>query len=439
MATTEGGALGSGGDRMATLAVIGLDARHHRMLKDLGNDHGYDVRRLLSYRRVRKARRYDLDELLDAARRELGNDTVDGITTYWDFPSSCLAPILAEERGLPTPGLRATVMFEHKLWSRQLQQEVAPDATPPFAGVDVFDDRVLEHRPLPFPFWLKPVKSASSHLSFHVGSDHDFAEATDQLRRGIGRLGAPFHQALQRCPDVPDDLMARGGCAAIAEGGLDGEQCTLEGYVHDGTVRVHGIFDIHRGADGSTFTDYRYPSRMPERARTRMQDIATTLMEHAGYGDAAFNIEFFHEPGTDRTTILEVNPRISQEHSELMLWVDDTTNLQVMADVALGWAPRLHPGRGPATVAGKFFLRRADDGVVVRVPSEREIADLEERFAPAAIELIVDEGERLSEVPEQEPYSYLYGYLYLGADEEPDLARRAAELEQELDVRFSED
>ena len=422
---------------MPTLAVIGLDARHHRVLKELGNDHGYDVRGVLGYDRVRTARRYDLDDLLAAARRSLGNDPVDGITTYWDVPSSCLAPILAEERGLPTPGLRAIASFEHKLWSRQIQQEVAPDATPPFAAVDVFDDRSLEPPPLPFPFWLKPVKSASSHLSFHVRSATEHAAAIRQLRRGIGRLGLPFQHALDRCDDLPDDIAALGGCAAIAEGGLDGDQCTLEGYVRDGVTHVHGIFDIHRGEDGSTFTHYTYPSQMPEPARARMEEIATALIDRVGYDGAAFNIEFFHDRESGRTTILEVNPRISQEHSQLMAWVDGATNLQVMADLALGRAPELRTGHGESSVAGKFFLRRPEDAQVTRIPTDRELAELEERFAPAAIDLIVHDGERLSDVPEQESYSYLYGYLYLAADDDAALTRRAAMVEDELAIRFA--
>ena len=40
-------------------------------------------------------------------------------------------------------------------------------------------------------------------------------------------------------------------------------------------------------------------------------------------------------------------------------------------------------------------------------------------------------------MPEQESYSYLYGYLYLAADDDAALTRRAAMVEDELAIRFA--
>lgn len=68
---------------------------------------------------------------------------------------------------------------------------------------------------------------------------------------------------------------------------------------------------------------------------------ARTLVSDVGYDDAAFNIEFFVDEETGQTWILAVNTRISQEHSHLLHWVDGATNLQVMAQVALGERPHL--------------------------------------------------------------------------------------------------
>jgi len=403
------------------LAVVGLRPHRVAWLEAIGHRCGFEVAAVLPYELVRKAERYDIEALLDQARRRLAETGATGIATYWDFPSSCLVPILAEERQLPTPGLRAAVCFEHKYWSRLLQREVAPEDTPEVVPVDVFDTSAAAEPPLPFPFWLKPVKSYAGHLGFRIDSADDYRHALEALREGIGRLGVPFQHVLDRLRDVPPEVAEVGGTGAIAEQIVDGQQCTLEGHVCGGEVDIHGIFSIERAEDGSTFTHYLYPSHLPDAARARMRTIATGLMEAAGYDDAAFNIEFFVDDATGRTWILEVNPRISQEHSHLMDWVDGATNLEVMAQIALGRRPTLLVGEGASNVAAKFFVREWQDAVVTSVPDEDRIRSLEQRHAPCAIEVTVHEGDRLSELPDQEAYSYIVAYVYLGRATEAEL------------------
>jgi len=423
--------------RVKHLAVIGLSDRQRDWLQRIGDEHGFQVHPILPYAKVRRAKRFHLEELLTVARARLDAQPVDGLTTLWDFPSSCLAAILAEEAGLPTPGLRAVVGFEHKYWSRLTQQRVAPRHTPSFAVVDPFDDAVLDgDPPLPFPFWLKPVKSYAGHLGFRVRSQDELHEAIMVLRGAIHRLGVPFQHTLDHLDDLPEQIAAVGGSGAIAEAPMDGEQCTLEGYVHEGEVQVYGIFDIHRAQDRSTFTHYTYPSRMSEAARQRMCRIATDLVTEVGYDNAAFNIEFFVDEDEDRTWILEVNPRISQEHSYLMDWVDDATNLQVMAQTALDEEPTLQPRDGPCRMAAKFFLRRTEDAVVTAVPDEDRIAAIEQRHGFCVVEVLVDRGDRLSQLEDQEPYSYLLAYVYLGGDGEQQLHRRYRQVVDELGLRF---
>lgn len=422
---------------MKDLAVIGLSDRQRDWLQRIGDEQGFRVYSILPYAKVRRAKHFHLDELLTVARARLDARPVDGLTTLWDFPSSCLAAILAEAVGLPTPGLRAVVSFEHKYWSRLTQHRVAPRHTPSFAAVDPFDDALLDgDPPLPFPFWLKPVKSYAGHLGFRVRSPADLQVAVEALRDGIHRLGVPFQRTLDHLDDLPEEIAAVGGSGAIAEAPVDGDQCTLEGYVHEGQVHVYGVFDIHRAEDRSTFTHYTYPSRLSEDARTRMCRIATDLVTEVGYDNAAFNIEFFVDEDEDRTWILEVNPRISQEHSYLMDWVDDATNLEVMAQTALDQEPRLQPQDGPCRLAAKFFLRRTEDAVVAAVPDEERIAEIEQHHGFCVVELLVAEGDRLSQLEDQEPYSYLLAYVYLGGAEEQELHQRYRQVVDELGLGF---
>lgn len=421
---------------MRRLAIIGPDQQRLEWLERIGQTRDFEVEPLLAREKVRFAAGFDVDALLDEARRHLAQLHVDGITTFWDFPSSCLVPILAAERGLPHAPLRAVVNVEHKYWSRLTQQRVAPDDTPAFAAVDVFADDAGALPPLDYPFWLKPVKAASGHLGFRIDSDGDLRAAITRLRAEIHRLGAPFEAVMERVDDLPEEVAARGGCAAIAESILEGEQCTLEGHVHDGEIQVHGIFDIHRAADGSTFTHYTYPSRRSEAARARMHAIASELLREIGYDHAAFNIEFFVDEDAGRARVLEINSRISQEHSYLMKWVDDTTNLEVMAEAALGDEPDIEVRSGRARVAGKFFVRRDEDAILAAVPDDERIAALERRFAPCVIELVAQPGDRLSALRDQEPHSYVVAYVHLGADDLEELYDTHAQVMEQLDLRF---
>ena len=414
------------------LAVVGL--RPHRLawLERIGRERDFEVCSILPYGRVRKAATYDIDDLLGQARRNLAETHATGLATYWDFPASCLVPILAEDHRLPTPGLRAEVSFEHKYWSRLLQQTVAPEDTPDFAAVDVFTASADDDAPLPFPFWIKPFKSYSGHLGFRIESVEDYRHALSELRDGIDRLGVPFQKVLDRIDDLPPEVAELGGTGAIAEQIIDGDQYTLEGHVCRGEVDIHGIFAIERAEDRSTFTHYLYPSHVSEAARAQMRDTATALMRTAGYDDAPFNIEFFIDEEAGRAWILEVNPRISQEHSHLMAWVDGATNLEVMAQIALGRRPTLLVGEGPSAVAAKFFVREWQDAIVTSVPDEDRVRELEERYAPCAIDVMVREGDQLSELPDQEAYSYVVAYVYLGRDNEEELHEAHGEVVDQM-------
>lgn len=208
--------------------------------------------------------------------------------------------------------------------------------------------------------------------------------------------------------------------------------------MHAGELTLHGLFDIARREDGSTFVNYTYPSRLPAEARKRMTEVAADLVAHTGYDDAVLDIEFFYDADTGRTWILEVNPRISQEHADLMAWVDGMTNLEVMAQAALGDEPGLERGEGSCGAAGKFFHRHDHDAMVARVPSAEEIAALEEAHAPAIIDVGVHEGDRLSELPDQEPYSYRLADVYLGAEDHDHLHRRYDAISRELTFELRE-
>lgn len=387
---------------------------------------------MLSYDRLVRETNHDFDALLDDARTELDAfpGSVDAIVCHWDFPSSVLAPILADERGIASPSLTSVLKCEHKYWSRLEQQASVPEVVPCFAAVDPFEKDVQVD--LPFPFWIKPVKAHSSSLGFAIHDEDELTAALEQIRAEITDLGDAFNQALRRV-DLPPELLGNGGNTCLAEEIITGIQAAAEGVLARREFHVHGVVDMHRDEDGTSIERLDYPAgTVPAEVQERMIDVAERFLRHVGYDDGAFNVEFMWDREADKLWLIEVNTRISQSHSELFLLVDGSSNHEVAIDVALGEPPQMPHRQGRYAVAAQCHLiHRGEDAVVRRVPSEEDLEALDRAFPGARATFQVAPGDRLSDLPHQDSYSYTLGHVYLGAgsrEELDDRRRRATEL-----------
>lgn len=129
--------------------------------------------------------------------------------------------------------------------------------------------------------------------------------------------------------------------------------------------------------------------------------------------------------------MLEVNPRHSQSHAKLFDYVDGMANHELMVELPLGREPELPLGGGRYALAAKWFLRRTEDATVTRSPTSAEVAAVERAVPGATVHLIAGRGDRLSELHDQDSYSYKYANVYVGGADEGELrekARRCAEL-----------
>ncbi|WP_433870927.1 ATP-grasp domain-containing protein [Saccharopolyspora sp. CA-218241] len=419
----------------ANVFVLGLDEVNLHALHDLPHLSRYRFHPLLSVADLTESDEIDFPALLDEAQRQLDgfDGSVDAIIGYWDFPVSSMVPILCERLGLPTTSLRAVVTCEHKYWSRLEQQKVT-DAHPAFGIVD------LEADPKPppevgFPMWLKPVKSFSSDLAYKVHDEAEFADAVERIRAGIGRVGQPFDHVLGML-DLPPEIAEVGGQACLAEAAVGGEQATVEGYVHRGEVRVQGVIDSLNYEGTSSFLRYQYPSRLPAEVTDRLIDISTRVLERIGLDESTFNIEYFWDRDTGAINLLEINPRLSQSHARLFEAVDGVPNHQCMVGLALGEDPELPHRAGEHDFAGKCFLRRFADGVVRRVPTAEEIEQVQRDVPGTAIAIIPAEGDRLSDLPGQDSYSYELADVFIGARDEADLEEKFRRCSQALNFEY---
>jgi hypothetical protein len=404
--------------------VVGLDDFHRAQLETVPGADRCVFHPLFTRRELKQQDCFPVARLIDEGSRILRSfpGRVAAVIGYWDFPVSTVLPILRRAVGVPGPSLESVLKCEHKYWSRLLQADVVPEHVPGFCVVDPFAPDPFAKVSLEPPFWLKPVKAVLSHLGFRIGGEADFRAAIRRIRSEIHRYAEPFNLILRHA-ELPPEIAAVDGFHCIAESMISaGSQCTQEGYAFGGQVEVYGTVDsLRSGPARSSFNRYQYPSGLPEGVRARMTGITRRVIGHLGYDTAPFNVEYFWDAAEDRIWLLEINPRISKSHAPLFRMVDGVYHHQVMLDLGLGRQPRFAKGRGGCALAAKFMVRAYADARVTRVPTAEEIAAVERQLPDTRVQLAVREAMRLSELRDQDSYSFEVATVFVGADSQGQL------------------
>ncbi|PAY16868.1 hypothetical protein CKO51_24315 [Rhodopirellula sp. SM50] len=427
--------------------VLGNDPFNDRYhLRPLSAEYGYNFHNLFWWNEVRVENR-DVEETLTEARRRLNcfSDTIDGLLTFYDFPASLIAPILCEEFSLPAPSIEAVLKCEHKLWSRTLQREVAPEVVPAFAALQLDESperawRQLIDEGLKPPFWIKPVKGVLGQLAFKIDSAAALSDAMEQARMKIDYFSEPLAALMKQVQvEFPEPFGGKDSERLfIAENDIMVPQaCTAEGYRFGGETEIHGIVDSVRFPNHTAFHRYQYPSKLPDDVQKRIIDASDKVIERIGFDGGAFNIEFFWDPDSDAVSLLEINPRISQSHSPQFQMIDGDANMKIIADLAVGRQPSLVRGSGQFTVAAKFMLRCfAEDAVVTRTPGDAEIEAVTRQFPGTKVRPAVHLGQRLSEQTHVDTYSWLIAEIFMGAKNEEALLNQFNQVVDLLDFRL---
>ncbi|MEJ2308096.1 MAG: ATP-grasp domain-containing protein [Gammaproteobacteria bacterium] len=420
--------------------VVGLDDFNLSQMKTLPGASKYRFHELFSHSELKYQDHFPVRELLAEGVERLRSfpGEVDAVVGYWDFPVSTVLPLLRAAVGLPTTSLESVLKCEHKYWSRLLQRDVAAAHVPDFAAVNPFMEDPLEKVPLPYPFWIKPVKSVLSHLGYRVTDDESYLHALRNIRERIHRYAEPFNLILSRA-GLPAQIASVDGYHCIAESIISqGRQCTLEGYCRRGEVVVYGVIDsLREGPGGSSFSRYQYPSTLPADVIERMTAVTRRVMLHIGYVNAPFNIEFFWDEASDALWLLEINTRISKSHAPLFKLVDGCYHHQVMLNLALDREPDFPYREGEFAVAAKFMLRHYEDALVSRVPSADELESLEAEYPGTRIQVEVAEGMRLSSLRDQDSYSFELAVFFIGAQSTAELEEKYSEILTSLTLELS--
>ncbi len=423
--------------------VVGLNDYNAERLKRLRGVEDVTFHQLLTPAQVYETQEFDIPAMLAEAEAKLDafEGSIDAIVGYMDFPVSTMLPLLCAKYGTRNASLESLLKCEHKFWSRKVMAEVIPDHTPNFTAFDPFDNDALSKigdAGLRFPFFVKPIKSSGSRLGFRIDSPEDFDYATEKLRAEIGQISEPFNFVLDKA-DLPDEIRAVEGHYCMAERVIGGRQCTVEGYVHDGEVTCYGTVDSIRYPQVLSFFYYLYPSTLPRRVQDQMWEIGRKVMAHIGYDNAGFNIEFYWDEVDNQIWLLEINTRIAQSHCDLFEMVDGVSHQQVTVDLGLGRKPDMPRSQGTKNVAAEFFYRVFfSDATVARAPSRAEIEVAAEQVDGTRISSYLTKGMKLSELPEQDAYSFAVASLWMGASTPSKLLWNYEQVMKRLNYEFTD-
>lgn len=349
---------------------------------------------------------------------------VHGVIGTHDYPASIQAAAVAAGLGLPGPPVDKTLLCHHKYLCRLAQVRAVPEAIPAFGLIDPFAWS-LDSLPLPFPFFVKPVKST---LSLRAAPVQDYRTlqailAFSLLEKLAGlTVMRPFNQML----DAYTTFETHGNFF-IAEEVLRGDQqVTVEGFVDEGRVEVMGIVDSVMYPDTISFQRFEYPSRLPEPVQARMRAITARIVEATGFSHGCFNVEMMYDAQRDDVSVIEMNPRSCTQFSDLFEKVDGTSGYEVLLALATGRRAEFRKRRGRYPAAASFVYRTFQDQKVVRLPEPWRVAEIQRRFPEAVVQVLCREGQWLSQQP-QDMASYRYGIVNIGAPRV-----------EELDVAFDE-
>lgn len=351
--------------------------------------------------------RFLKETLQDVQRRRGEFHAVVGID---DFPACMLAALVAERFGFPAPSFESLFLCQHKFYSRLRQREAAPEATPQFHVLNISRDPAPGDLPLPFPVFIKPVKSYLSILARRIDTFPDLARSVAEARLRLAPLAKMF-DGLLAASALDGEFRGVPGSALLVEELLSGHQVTLDGYAFQGRVVPLGIVDSVFFPGSLSFQRFEYPSRLSPRVQERMARIAERCVRRIGLDGTFFDIEFFYREGDDSIWIIEINGRMSSQFAPLYQMIDGIDMYAMQLDMALGRDPGGRgvwgPDRDKGTVSASFVLRTFANATVRQVPGAQDLRRLQERFPEAFVEVLVKEGGKLSdELQDDESFRY---------------------------------
>ena len=355
---------------------------------------------------------FDLTRFVDRLAKQAKRRGWTAVVSNHEQFGALAAALLAERMGWPGTSVDAVLACQHKLYARQILDEVSPQANCDFAPLNTAYGESIPPG-LHYPAFVKPVKAAFSVLARTVQNRDELQAHT---RFGwwelwvIRHLVEPFERiARARLPQ------AGSAHKLLLEQPMSGAQYNLDGYVFDGVAQLIGVVDAVHYPGTQAFMRFEFPGSLSETLQLRALDVAQQFLRKVGFTHGLFNMEFFFDAASDRLGVIEFNPRMASQFSDLYLRV---LGIDLHA-MALALAHNVDPASLPrctptAGAAASFVYRSFEPGATVVQPTPAQQAALHATFPDA---LLFGFPKAASEIARDFKWlgSYRYGIVHMSA------------------------
>lgn len=364
---------------------------------------------------------FDLLRFARAQARRGARRGWSGVVSHHEQFGALAAALVAESLKLPGSPPEAILAAQHKLYARQVMQRVCPEASLPFAALDVAYGQDIPSG-LHYPAYVKPVKAAFSVLARQVNSQAELQAHTRFGRRElwvIRRLVEPFEQVCrQRLPEA--------GTAhrLMLEAPIAAEQFNLDGWMLAGQAQALGVVDAAMVPGSQAFLRWTVPSRLPLPVRQRALAVAQRFLQAIGYDHGLFNMEFFYDAASDRLTVIEFNPRLASQFGDLYRRVLGVDAHGMGLALALGQDPQQVARSAPtAGTAASLVYRAMRPDAVPTMPGAAARHAFKQHFPDALLFCMGKQGHALAR-DFKWLGSHRYGIVHLGGRDAADLEAR---------------
>lgn len=366
---------------------------------------------------------FDIFRFVDKVVEKYRRIKIDGIISSHEQFGALSGALLADRLGLPAMSATAVMNAQHKSLARELLQQHAPSTNVPF---DVFPYTVKSAREIaiPFPFYTKPVKAAYSVLARRVD---DFAQLKQHLsfhpweKYIIKRLVRPFNDVVERM-----GVSTVNGHWMMAEQLIDGFQVNVDGFMEDGEVKILGIVDAVMYPGTDAFLRWEYPSRLPPEWQAKIHAATKQVVRALALDHGLFNVELRICSHSGDCKVIEVNPRMAMQFSDMYEAVNGINLHSLALKLATGARSglgQIMPTNGHTKFATSFVYRRFDGKPQEYFPNPAQIAELQ-AFDPRA--QLITFKKTGGELKRESKWlqSYRYACLNMSADSEEALTEK---------------
>jgi hypothetical protein len=366
---------------------------------------------------------FDLDRFADRLAKRGKRRAWVGVVSHHEQYGALAAALVAERLKLPGTSPESIIAAQHKLHARRVLDRVAPEANLRYEELDAVYGGPIPDGPQ-YPAFVKPVKAAFSVLATHVRNRRELHHHTRFGRRElwvIRRLVEPFDRvARARVPGIgtAHRLMLE---EPVAHGTA---QFNLDGWVHDGQVHALGIVDAIMYPGTHAFMRWEFPSRLPAPAQARALDVARRFLGAIGYTRGMFNMEFFVDEASGRLSVIEFNPRLASQFSDLYLRVLGVDPHHVSLALALGENPAAIPLIEPTAKVASSFVYRSFSAGETPPAATSAAARAFTRVFPDGLHFAFPKAGHGLERDFKWLGSHRYGIVHLGANDPAELRER---------------